>query len=106
MKTIRHEVVQHTFTNMPKRRVTKIVSHADSLDQVLVQIERTRNRAAYLCDLKRVGQTRYKVVADRRYEHLALVLQASERVRVNDPITITLEGRPDGTWFFRDCPAC
>jgi len=34
------------------------------------------------------------------------VLQASERVRVNDPITITLEGRPDGTWFFRDCPAC
>jgi|TARA_B110000263_G_scaffold248309_1_gene262906 hypothetical protein len=106
MKTIRHEIVQHTFAKMPERCVTKVVAHADSLDQVLVQIERTRNRAAYLCDLKRVGQARYEVIADRRYKHLALVLQASERVRVNNPITVTLEGRTDGTWFFSDRPAC
>ena len=64
--------------------------------------------AATIDDLRyfqRVSQTGDVVITNRRDEHLALVLKSSERVRVDDPVTVTLERRADGAWIFRCCTA-
>ena len=38
------------------------------------------------------------MVTLRRDEHLRLVLQAAERLAVDDPVAIALEGRPPGAF--------
>jgi hypothetical protein len=103
MESARHELVQDAFAEMPKWRVTKVVTHADGLYKVLVKVQGACDRAANLGDLKRMCKPRHIVIAYRRYKNLALVLHAPERVRVNDPITVALERRPDRALFFGDC---
>ena len=45
------------------------------------------------------------MVAGRREENLRLVLQASERLAVNDPISVTLEHRPNRIFGLLTPPA-
>jgi hypothetical protein len=54
-----------------------------------------RDRPRDLRDFERVREPRPVVIAGRRKEHLRLVLEAAERLGVNDAIAIALERRPD-----------
>ena len=73
--------------------MAKVVAQADRLDEILVEAQRSRHRARDLRDLQRVGQPRPVVVALGRHEHLGLVLEPPERLGVDDPIAVALEGR-------------
>ena len=57
-----------------------------------------------LGDLQGVGEPRDVVVALGVQEHLGLVLQAPERLRVDDPIPIPLEHRAEGIQLLRPRP--
>ncbi len=86
--------VERLLADVAERRVPEVVAKPDRLDQVLVEPQRAGNRARDLRDLERVGQPRAVVVAARRDEHLRLVLEASERLAVHDPVAIALKRRP------------
>ncbi len=91
----RHEVVEDALAGMAERRVPEVVAERDRLGQLLVKVQHLRDGARDLRDLERVGQPRAIVVARRREEHLRLVLEAPERLRVNHAIAIALEGWTD-----------
>ena len=78
----------------PNGRVAEVVAEPDRLGQVLVQPQRPRHRARDEAGLERVGEPGPVVVALGRDEHLRLVLEAPERLRVDDPVAVALERRP------------
>ena len=80
---------------MAERRVAEVVPEGDRLGQLLVQPQHLRDAARDLRHLERVGQARPVVIAGRREEDLRLVLQAPERLAVNDAVAVALERRPD-----------
>ncbi len=82
---------QDTLADVAERRVAEVVAERDRLGQVLVQPERASERPGDLSDLERVRETHPVVVADRREEDLRLVLEPSERLAVNDAVTVALE---------------
>ena len=67
----------------------------DRLRQVLVQPERACDAARDGRRLERVRHPRPVVVSLGVDEDLRLALQTAERLRVDDPVTIALERRPD-----------
>jgi hypothetical protein len=75
-----------------KRRVTKIMTHPNSFDEVLVQSKRSSNRACDLRHFQCVRQARSVMVAGRSDEDLRFVLQAPKTLRVDDSIAVPLKG--------------
>jgi len=71
------------------------VTEPDRLGQVLVQRKRPRDDASDPGRLERVGHARAVVVTGRVDEDLGLPLQPAERLRVEDPVAVPLERRPD-----------
>ncbi len=76
---------------MAERRVTHVVPEAHRLGEGLVEREVACDRPADLGDLERVGEPGDVVVALGVHEHLRLVLEPAERLRVQDPVAIPLE---------------
>ena len=74
--------------------MTEVVAEPDRLGEVLVERECPRDGARDPGHLERVRQPRSVVVALRRDEHLGLVLEAPERLAMDDPIAVALERRP------------
>jgi hypothetical protein len=70
--------------------VAQVVSQGDRFDQVFIQAQGTRNRAAQLCDLQRVRHAGAKQIALVVQENLGFVDQSSESGRVDDAIAVTL----------------
>src|SRR5215212_9735421 len=89
-----HAGVEHLLTGVAERRGPEVVAERDRLGEVLVQSQRPRHPACYAARLQRVREPGAVVVALGRYEHLRLVLQAPERLRVHDPVAVALERRP------------
>ncbi len=87
-----HQAVEDLFTEVPERRVPQVVGQRQRLDQVLVEAQRPRDRAADLADLDGVGQPRAVVVALVVDEDLGLVLEPAEGAAVDDPVAVALEG--------------
>jgi hypothetical protein len=87
-------LVQHLLPDMPERRMTEVMAQPDRLGQVLVQPQRARNGARDEAGLERVSEPRPVVVALGRHEHLRLVLEPPESLRVHDPVAVALERRP------------
>ena len=83
--------VDDRLADMAERRVAEIVSEPDRLDEILVEGERTRDRARDLRDLERMGHARAVVVALGRHEDLRLVLEAPERLAVHDAVAVALQ---------------
>ena len=90
-----HEPVDHALAGVAERRMAEIVAERDRLGQLLVQAQHLGDAARDLRDLERVRQPRAVVIAGRREEHLRLVLEPPERLRVDDAIAVALEHRPD-----------
>ena len=86
-------VSDYVLAGVAERSVPKIVRERDRLRQVLVQPQRTRNRARGLRDFNRVGQARAEVVAAPVQEDLRFVLKATEGRAVNHPVAVALEAR-------------
>ena len=99
-----NEVVEHALAGVAERRVAEVVAERDRFGQLLVQPQHLGDAARDLRDLERVRQPRAVVIAGRREEHLRLVLQAAERLAVDDAIAIALERRPDRILGFRAEP--
>ena len=81
------------LADVAERRVAEVVPHPDRLDEVLVEAQRARDGAGDLRHLERVREARAVVIALGRHEHLRLVLQAAERLAVDDPVAVALERR-------------
>jgi hypothetical protein len=101
---IAQALVERGLADVAERRVAQVVSERDRLGQVLVQRESARDGAGDPHGLERVGQPRAVVVALRRDEDLRLVLQPAERLGVDDPIAVPLEGRAQRRVVLRDRP--
>ncbi len=85
-------LVQRILSGVAERRVAEIVRERDRLDQVLVQPEPARDRAADLRHLERMRQPGAEQVALVVQEHLGLVDQAPEGGAVDDAVPVALEG--------------
>ena len=88
-----HAGVEHLLADVPERRVAEVVAEPDRLGQVLVEPERPRDVARDPAGLERVGEPGAVVVALGGDEHLRLVLEPPERLRVDDPVAVALERR-------------
>ena len=86
--------VERLLADVAERRVAEVVPEPDRLGQVLVQPQRPRDGPGDEAGLERVREPRPVVVALGRDEHLRLVLQPPERLRVGDPVAIALKRRP------------
>ncbi len=73
--------------------MAEIVAERDRLGEIVVEVERPRDRARDLRDLDGVGQARAEMVVLVIDEHLRLVREAAERGGMDDPVAIALEGR-------------
>jgi hypothetical protein len=104
MKATCQHLVEDALTDMAKRRVPKIVSKPDRFDKVLIEIQPTSDRPANLCNLDHVGQPSSEMVALRRNKYLTFVLQAPERVRVNNPVSVPLKLGAGRSRIFWNCP--
>ena len=85
--------VEHLLADVTERRVAEVVPQADRLGEVLVQPERARHVARDAARLERVREAGAVVIALGRDEDLGLVLEAPERLRVDDPVAVALERR-------------
>ncbi len=97
-------VGQRLLAGVAERRVSEVVAERDRLGQVLVQLQRARHRARDPDHLERVGQPRAVVVALRRDEDLRLVLEAPERLGVDDAVAVALERRAQRALLLRPRP--
>ena len=97
--------VELLLARMPERRVARVVPEPDRLGQILVQSQRARHDARDPGRLEGVRDPRPVVVAGRVDEDLRLALQASERLRVHDPVPVALERRPDPALLFLAQPS-
>ena len=97
--------IQHLLAGVAERRMSEVVAQRDGLRQLFVQPQDLGNGPRNLRDLERVGQPRPVVIAGRREEDLRLVLQAPERLAVNDPVAIVLKGRSDVVFRLRVQPS-
>ena len=84
--------VEHRLAGVAEGRVAEVVAEPDRLGEVLVQPQRARHGARDPARLERVREPGAVVVALRRDEHLGLVLQPPERLGVDDPVAVALEG--------------
>ena len=82
---------------MAKWRVAQIMPEGDGFRQVFVQPERPRYCAADLGYFQDMGEPRPIVVTFRADKDLCFRAQAAKGFGVQDPITIALIGRPQGT---------
>ena len=87
--------VERLLAGVPERRVAHVVAEPDRLGQILVQPQRAGDDAGDPGRLERVRHARAVVVAGRVDEDLRLALQPPERLRVDDPVAVALERRPD-----------
>ena len=90
---------------MPERRVAEIVTERNGFGQFFVQPQHLRDGPRDLRHFERVCQTRAVVIASRREEHLRLVLQSPEGLRVNDAVAIALKCRAHIVFDFRMKPS-
>ncbi len=87
-------LVEHLLSDVAEGRMPEVMTQPDRLGQVLVQTERPGDGPRDEAGLERVGEPGPVVIALGRHEHLRLVLQPPESLRVHDPVPVALEGRP------------
>src|SRR5262245_21696986 len=76
---------------MPEGGVSEIVRKADGFGKRFVERERPRDGAANLRNLERMGDPGAIQIALVIHEHLGLVDEAAERIRMDDAVASALE---------------
>jgi len=85
-----HAVVERILSGVPKRCVAQVMGQRNGFDQVFVEPQRARHRAAELRHLQRVGQARAKQVALVVQKHLGFIYQTPKCRAVHDAVTVSL----------------
>jgi hypothetical protein len=85
--------------------VAEVVRQGDGLGQILVEVQRTRDRAGDLGHLQAVGQPRAEVIALMVHEHLGLVFETPEGGGVDDAIAVPLKFIARLGRVLRDAPS-
>ena len=93
-----HHRVQRAFSGVSERRMANIVGQSQGFGEILVQAERAGGRAGDLGDLKGMRKTGPVMIALMGDEDLGLLLEATEGVRVNNPVPVALKIRPGTAW--------
>ena len=88
----REAFVERALAGMAERRMAEIVGQRQRLGQILVEAERTGQRAGDLRHFERVGEPGAVMVALVEHEHLGLVLEPAEGGRVDDAVAVAAEG--------------
>src|SRR5437763_4132659 len=81
------------LAGVAERWMPEVVPEADRLDEILVQAQGATDAARDAGRLERVGQTGPEVIALGIDEHLRLVTEPAERLGMDDPVAVALEGR-------------
>jgi hypothetical protein len=105
IKALAQDLVERVLSGVTERRMPEVVTESDRLDEILVQAKSPRHASRDPRRLERMRQSRTEVIAARIDENLRLVAQSPERLRVDDPIAVALERRPEATWFLLALPA-
>ena len=100
-----HLPIEFALADMSKRWMPQIMGKCQRFRVFLVQLERGTHSSGYLGNLDRMGQPVTKVIAETGGEDLCLALQAAERSRVNNAITITLKIIPERVRRLGELPA-
>ena len=98
-------VVERLLARVPERRVARVVAEADRLDEILVEAQRPRDDTRDGGRLERVRHPGAVVIAFRIDEDLRLPLQPAERLRVDEPVAVTLKRGADRARLLRHEPA-
>ena len=94
-ETFVQRAVERILARVTEGRMAGVVAEPDRFDEILVQAQRARDDAGDRRRLERMRHARAVVVAGRVDEDLRLPLQSPERLRVKDPVAVTLEGCAD-----------
>ena len=99
-EALRKHLVERLLARVAERGVAEVVPERDRLGQILVQPQGPGDGAGDAGGLERVREPRAVVVALRVDEDLRLVLEAPERLAVDDPVAVALERRPEPAFLF------
>ena len=94
------ELAQRVLPRVAEWRVTHVVTQTDGLGERLVERQRTGDGPSDLSDLEGVRQPSDEVVSLGVHEHLCLVFQPPERLRVEDAVAVPFECSAVGVWCF------
>ena len=86
-----HAGVQRILPGVAERRVAEVMRQRDGFDQVFVEPQVARDRAADLRNLEAVRKPRAKQVAFVIDEYLGLVFEPAERGGMNDAVAVALK---------------
>src|SRR5579875_214759 len=89
---------------MAERRMAEVVGEGQCFGQILVEPERTGDRAADLGNLEAVGKSGAEEVTLVVDEYLSLILQLAESRAVDDAVAVALPRRSRRTFRFRVKP--
>ena len=102
-EALAQDAVERRLARVAERRMPEVVAEPDRLGQILVQAQRPRDAARDPGRLERVGHPGAEVVAVRVDEDLRLVPEPAERLRVDDPVAVALERRPQAARLLLVC---
>ena len=95
-----HQLVECLFTGVTKRGVTKVVSKADRLGEVLVDSQCAGNISRNGGDFHRVCEPSAQVVAAATQENLSLAVEPPKGPGMDDSIAVALVlCAPFGQWL-------
>ena len=86
--------IECILTRMAERWVPRVVPQPDRFDEVFVEAERPCHSARDAGRLERVSHARAVMVTGGIDENLRLPFETAERLRVEDPVSVALERRP------------
>ena len=89
------QAVQHPLADVAEGGVPQVVAQGDGLGQVLVEAQGAGDGPGHLLHLQGVGEPGPVVVAQRRHEHLGLVLEPAKGLAMEDPVPIPHEAGAD-----------
>jgi len=77
---------------MSEGGMTEVVSEANCLRKVLIEVEGAGYGAGYLRDLQGMGKPGHIMVTQWGNEDLSLVLESAESLGVDNTVAVSLEG--------------
>ena len=99
-----HDIVERLLAGVTERRVPRVVTEADRLDEILVQAQGSCDDPRDRGRLERVRHPRPGVIPDGIDEDLRLPLEPTERLRMHETIPVALKGRAHTARLLGDEP--
>src|SRR5689334_9767280 len=91
-----HAFGQHFFSRMSERRMAQVVCERNRFRQILVQRQRSCDRATDRRHLDGMGKASSQMIARAVEKDLRLVFEPSEGTRMNDARPVSLKFRSIG----------